>query len=99
MTTYTQARHFLTARDTDDRLTAQRTLTLQEKPESVAATVLVDPTKRFQIMEGFGGAFTEAAAVTLGKLSPANRERALRAYFDHKEGHAYSLCRTHIGSC
>jgi len=99
MTTYTQARHVLTARDTDDRLTPQRTLALQEKFKGIAATVSIDPTKRFQFIEGFGGAFTEAGAVTLGKLSPANRERVLRAYFDHTEGHAYSLCRTHIGSC
>ena len=61
--------------------------------------VSVDPTKRFQVIEGFGGAFTEAGAVTLQKLSPANRLLALRAYFDRSEGHAYSLCRTHINSC
>jgi glucosylceramidase len=80
-------------------LSPKETLALQGTHEGDAAVVFVDPTKRFQTLEGFGGAFTEAAAVTLQKLSPANRERALRAYFDPGEGHGYSLCRTHINSC
>ena len=99
MTTYTSARHFLTARDSHHRLTAQSTLALGEKHGGEMVVVSVDPTKRFQVIEGFGGAFTEAGAVTLQKLSPANRLLALRAYFDRSEGHAYSLCRTHINSC
>lgn len=53
----------------------------------------------FQIIEGFGGAFTEAAAVTWLKLSSARRDEVLRAYFDRKEGHGYSLCRVPMGSC
>jgi hypothetical protein len=57
------------------------------------------PARQFQMLEGFGGAFTEAVAVTLQKLSAGNRERALRAYFDRQAGHGYSLCRTHINSC
>jgi glucosylceramidase len=99
MTTYTQIRHFLTARDSDDRLTPQRTLALQERRVNEPLIVTVDPSRRFQIMEGFGGAFTEATAVTLQKLCPANRARVLQAYFDRNEGHGYSLCRTHINSC
>jgi glucosylceramidase len=99
MTTYTHARHFLTARDTGDRLALNGTLSFEEKRGGDLVTVFVDPARRFQILEGFGGAFTEAAAVTLQKLSPGNRERVLRAYFDPAEGHGYSLCRTHINSC
>ena len=45
------------------------------------------------------GAFTEAAATALYRLSPANRQRVLSAYFDRTTGHGYSLCRTHINSC
>ncbi len=97
MTHHIQARHFLTARDTPARLSPQPALTIQEKCE--VGDIFIDPTKRFQTIEGFGGAFTEAAAVTLQKLGPANRERVLRAYFDRREGHGYSLCRTHINSC
>lgn len=97
MTNFTQARHFLTARDAPDRLSPQPTLVFHKKRE--VGDIFVDPTKRFQTIEGFGGAFTEAAAVTLQKLGPANRERVLRACFDRQAGHGYSLCRTHINSC
>jgi glucosylceramidase len=50
-------------------------------------------------MQGFGAAFTEAAAVTWQKLDAANRERVLRDYFDPYQGHGYSLCRVHMNSC
>jgi glucosylceramidase len=92
-------RHFLTAKDTPDRLSEKPPLTMGPAAESVLASVMIDPERRFQTIEGFGGAFTEAAAVTLRRLSPASQERILRAYFDPVEGHGYSLCRTHINSC
>ena len=53
----------------------------------------------YQEIEGFGGAFTEAAAVTIQKMPAKKQEEILRAYFDPKKGHGYSLCRTHINSC
>src|SRR5579871_5544265 len=99
MMTYTTIKHFLTDRDSNRRLALQPNTAIKESEAGDATIVSVDPTKQFQVIEGFGGAFTEAAAVTLEKLSAANRQLALRAYFDPKEGHAYSLCRTHIGSC
>jgi glucosylceramidase len=59
----------------------------------------VDSTRRFQTLEGFGGAFTEAAATTWLKLSERQREALLRAYFDPAQGHGYTLCRVHMNSC
>jgi glucosylceramidase len=38
------------------------------------ARLWVDTSRRFQRLEGFGGAFTEAAATTWLKLSPPRRE-------------------------
>lgn len=90
---------FLTARDAEDRLRAQDPIPAGELTQSTKATVYIDPEKRFQEIEGFGGAFTEAAASTWMKLGAENRERLLRAYFSPEDGHAYSLCRTHIQSC
>ena len=92
-------RHFLTARDTPDRLSEQPPLVIGATAATAKSSVLVEPDKRFQTLAGFGGAFTEAAAVTLRKLGPANQERVLRAYFDRVDGHDYSLCRSHINSC
>ena len=68
-------------------------------PKFTVSSVMVDPDRRYQKIKGFGGAFTEAAATTLYKMSPAKRARVLKAYFDKKTGHGYSLCRTHINSC
>jgi glucosylceramidase len=63
------------------------------------ARVWVNPERAFQSIEGFGGAFTEASAVTWLKLSPARRSEVLRDYFDPDFGHGYSLCRVHMNSC
>lgn len=48
---------------------------------------------------GFGGSFTEAAATTFAKISPANQMKVMRAYFDRKQGLGYGLARLPIGSC
>lgn len=88
-----------TARDGDERLAATGPVAWQASVAAAGAGVFVDPSRRFQELVGLGGAFTEAAARTWQRLGPANRERLLRAYFDPVEGHGYTLCRTHIGSC
>lgn len=64
-----------------------------------AARVWVDPTRKYQEVEGFGGAFTEAAAVTWMKLGPPQREEMLNAYFNPDTGHGYRFCRVHMNSC
>ena len=63
-----------------------------------SATIQLDPTKEFQTITGFGGAFTESSAYLLNKLSKKNRDTILQAYFS-KEGANYSLTRTHMNSC
>ena len=91
-------RCYLTARDTGARLTEQPALTPQAG-ESGLPTVIVNTGRAFQSIEGFGGAFTESAAVAWLALGTAQRQQVLEAYFDRASGHGYSLCRVHIGSC
>lgn len=86
----------LTARDGGARLA--------EQPPPPAGDdglprVWVDPSRPLQTMLGFGGAFTEAAAVTWRRLPEAGQEALLRAYFDAVDGHGYTLCRVPMGSC
>jgi glucosylceramidase len=88
-----------TAEATGERLSDLPPITFGEEPDFYVSSVMVDTNHRFQTIEGFGGAFTEAAAVTLGKMSPTQQERVILAYFDPDQGHGYSLCRTHINSC
>jgi len=90
-------RGWLTARDTDARLAPQWPLAADVQPG--AARLHVDTTRRFQAIEGFGGAFTEAAAVTWQRLSSERQQAFLRDCFDPVDGHGYTLCRVHINSC
>ncbi len=100
----------LTAKGADlassTRLEPQQALTLQ--PVAALLTdaavarmpkLVVNTERRFQRIEGFGGAFTEAAAVTWQQLPPAERDALLRAYFDPVQGHGYTFNRVHMNSC
>jgi glucosylceramidase len=95
----TPIRVIQTAQGTADRLAELAPLEFGPVPDYTVQWIMVDPDHGFQTLDGFGGAFTEAAAVTLQKLSPSVQEEALRAYFDPARGHGYTLCRTHINSC
>lgn len=90
---------FTTAQYHDSRLEEQDSLKAVDQISADAVTLVVDPEKRFQTIEGFGGAFTEAAGIVFAKLSPARQQEVLQAYFDAENGHGYRLCRTHINSC
>jgi glucosylceramidase len=99
-------RWVLTARDSPHRLSEQPPLPALTEPaaRSSAAqrsSVYVDSGRRFQVVEGFGGAFTEAAAVTWQALSAPQRTALLQACFspDPALGHGYTLCRVHMNSC
>jgi glucosylceramidase len=88
----------LTAKDTPARLTEQPPVAFEAAPQETPA-ITIDPRKRFQKMEGFGGAFTEAAAVTWQKLPAEKQAEVMRAYFDPHNGLGYTMGRTHINSC
>ena len=91
---------YLTARDTTDRLKeVPITDILCSTVPKDLKTVNVDANVKYQQIEGFGGAFTDAAGSVLNKLSPDKRDEILRAYFDPEKGFNYTLCRTTIGSC
>ena len=78
-------RWVLTAQGSSDRLSEQALLlaaTDDTRVGSVPAglpSVFVDTQRRLQQIEGFGGAFTEAAAVTWQGLDAARRDMLLRA--------------------
>jgi glucosylceramidase len=63
-----------------------------------AAHLTVDKTKRYQEIIGFGGAFTETAAVNFYKL-PADVQGKVAEYYFGEEGIGYTLGRVPINSC
>jgi len=90
---------YATSKNTQDRLTQRPSIPLKRSVDQAGPSLVVDDRIRYQSIEGFGGAFTEAGAVTLQKMPPEKQEEMLRAYFDPQLGNGYSLCRTHINSC
>jgi len=91
-------RCFLTARDGPWRL-AEHAEPGSGPGEPGLPWLQVDPSRLGQTILGFGGAFTESAAVTWARLGPALRGEFLRACFDPLEGHGYTLGRVPMGSC
>ncbi|CAI5730169.1 unnamed protein product [Peronospora destructor] len=63
-----------------------------------ASTIIVDVDTQFQTILGFGGAFTEAAALQFQKLSFAKQEEVLTLYFDQEKGSGYTFGRVPMGS-
>jgi len=98
---YLEARAFLTAESTHELLhdLGFGAFAPLEQPDEDYPTVMIDPQKTFQTIEGFGGAFTDAAAVTFAKLPAPAQQQFLQACFDPVAGNGYTLCRTTIHSC
>ncbi len=91
---------YRTLRDGTSLLSPDACISFREDTEGVENRVVnVYDDLTGQTIIGFGAAFTEAAAVTWAKLSEESREAVLKAYFDPKEGHGYTFCRTHMNSC
>ena len=61
--------------------------------------ISIFPDIKYQNIYGFGGAFTEAAAVTLNKLSSKNKKIFYDLYFDEEKGIKYNFGRIHMNSC
>jgi glucosylceramidase len=49
-------------------------------------TLTLQPDKRFQTIDGFGAALTDASALLIEKMRPAARTRLLRELFGHQPG-------------
>ena len=59
--------------------------------------LVLDPSKKFQEMLGFGAAFTDAACYTFNRLSPDARETLFHDLF-HPSEMGLNVCRTCIGA-
>jgi glucosylceramidase len=96
----TTIRVIQSARDTQDRLTEKPPLTFvpdTDGRENQLINLYEDVT--YQEIEGFGGALTEASAVTIAQMSEEKQQEIMDAYFHPEKGIGYTLCRTHIQSC
>jgi len=96
-----KTRVFTTTHNTNLKLTLTDSLTFvaAKQPLETDASIVVDPTKTFQTLLGFGAALTDASAETFAKLPPQKQDFFLEAYFNPRKGIGYSLARTSIHSC
>lgn len=88
------------------------TLFINDQADSRVQTILPDeretereknlinlyPQVGYQTIDGFGGAFTDAAGYVFSLMSPENRQRLLNDYFS-ADGLRYTLGRTSVDSC
>ena len=73
------------------------TLTTESSEAEDKVEIAILPDEQFQTLTGIGGSFTEASAYLLNRVSKANRDKILEAYFGDS-GARYSLTRTHMNS-
>lgn len=94
-------RQYTTAKEGNLKFSETKNLLIGdfEQPEEHFPTLFLDADKRFQEIEGFGGALTDAAAETYYKLPKDKQKELMTAYFDVEKGIGYSIGRTHIHSC
>ena len=84
----------VTEKDTDKRFHQ-----FELKESKKKADLVLDPTKTYQEMIGFGGAFTESSAYNLIRINKEKRDQAIKAYFDPVEGLGYTIGRVSIHGC
>ena len=64
------------------------------------AVITINATTRYQVLLGFGGAFTDAAALNIQTLSPAAQETLLSSYYSPSgDGIGYTIGRVPMASC
>lgn len=89
----------ITSKDTGERLSQTAGIQFKAAAANTAVNVKLNPEQTYQKMIGFGGAFTEATAYTLSRLTPEKRAEVIHRYFHPTEGLNYSMGRVHIHSC
>ena len=62
-----------------------------------ASVISIDPTKRFQTMDGFGAAVTGSTCFNLMRMSNNDRAKFLKETFSDSDGMGYSYIRISIG--
>jgi glucosylceramidase len=67
-------------------------------PTSSAVTIAVDPTLRYQVVDGFGASITDSSAAVLYRLDPPARDAAMIDLFDPRRGAGLSYLRQPMGA-
>mmetsp|Transcript_41236 Transcript_41236/g.106691 ORF Transcript_41236/g.106691 Transcript_41236/m.106691 type:complete len:747 (-) Transcript_41236:170-2410(-) len=82
-----------------ERLSTLPQLHLETGRHDGDASVVIEPSVRYQTFLGFGGSFTEASCDLLMQMTQETQERIVDACFDSEKGLNYKMGRVHINSC
>ena len=96
-----QVKVYTTAQNTAYKLAETEKLNFKDyaQPVETEVSVFVDPNKTFQTILGIGGALTDASAEVYAKMTKAQQQELLTAYYNPQKGIGYTLARTTIASC
>src|SRR6218665_470822 len=90
---------WLTTNNKSALLSRQAALSIQQSAGAGPLNIVVDPSKRFQSIDGFGFALTGGSAQHMIRMGAAEREKLIQELFGRKEGQAgISYLRLSIGS-
>lgn len=95
----TTVKVYLTQKDSEARISEQESPIWETRDIGQTGDLEIKPEITYQKVLGFGGAFTEAAAYTLSRMSEDKRAEVIRSYYDTEDGIGYSIGRVHIHSC
>jgi glucosylceramidase len=70
----------------------------EDIPGPIPWNVEINRNEKFQEIIGFGGSWSDAAAIGIDRMSPDLRTKILRSYFSD-QGIEYSLARVVISGC
>ena len=82
----------------DQRLTAQPRISWKRGGGRAASTIVVDPTRRFQTMTGFGASMTDSSAYVLSRLPAEARAKIMKELFSRTDGIGVSMLRQPMGA-
>jgi O-glycosyl hydrolase len=88
---------WVTDLNTDERLARQPVLRWQNGAGDREA-IVVDPTRRYQTMTGFGASMTDSSAYVLSKLATRNRKSIMTDLFSTTDGIGLSMLRQPMGA-
>ncbi|MFI6096264.1 discoidin domain-containing protein [Lentzea sp. NPDC051213] len=92
-----QARVWVTTPDRAELLLERPRVTFGTTA-STHPTIVVDPDRRYQTVDGFGASITDSSAAVLAGLAPAVRAETMRKLFDPVRGIGVSFLRQPVGS-
>jgi len=93
-----QVRSWVTDLASGQQLAAQDPQRWLPGPAPAGTTIVVDPTRRYQTMTGFGASMTDSSAYVLNNLPAATRDKTMADLFSPDTGIGISMLRNPMGA-